>query len=72
MDVFITMHGTVIFCRPDILPVTEASVSKHETRKALRECTYPPSEFFLQLLCRVGEGDGALLKPSLYLEPFSK
>ena len=32
---------------------------------------YPPSEF-LQLLYRVGEGDGAPLKPSLYLEPFSK
>jgi len=26
----------------------------------------------LQLLYRVGKGDGVLLKPSLYLEPFSK
>jgi len=27
---------------------------------------------FVQLLCRVGEGDGAPLKLNLYLKPFSK
>jgi len=39
--------------------------------KALRECICPPNEFFTAFI-EGWEGDGALLKPSLYLEPFSK
>jgi len=36
------------------------------------ESAYIRQVNFLQLLYRVGEGDGAQLKPSLYLKPFSK
>jgi len=42
------------------------------TTRMRSESAYIRQVNFLQLLCRVGEGDSAPLKLNLYLKPFSK